>query len=144
MKLIVIAGMLFGSVAMACPDLSGTFICKDEQNSPAEFTVSQTVVNGSTLYTITDAEGPFSFPTDGKTYTSTHKGDGYVAVTQTVGSCSADIFNITYRIDFQYEGSDETTTTNLKTAVSLDASRDLQFVDTQDAGDPLTTVCTRK
>ena len=66
-----IAVTLLASAALACPDLSGTYMCMTDNGDgqgpqEVEFIVSQKVVNGVTVYTTTDVDGSFDLIADGQ------------------------------------------------------------------------------
>lgn len=56
-KQILAAAIFVSSSAFACPDLAGTWSCKDTENSTSTMTVSQEAIPNGTLYRITDDDG---------------------------------------------------------------------------------------
>lgn len=143
MKLIVLASAFFGSVAMACPDLSGTYICGDE-NTNFESVVTQRVENGFTVYTETTPDGSVDYPADGKTYSFTEKGEGFSTTVETVGTCSADAFNLAYSAFYKNDKGEPIGSRKGNISTSLDENKNLLFVDTDSEGTTSTSVCKRK
>lgn len=64
----VILISLCASIALACPNLTGSFLCSDDGMGNEKISISQEVVNGVTTYTITDRDGTYQLPTDNVEY----------------------------------------------------------------------------
>src|SRR6187399_1401636 len=92
-KSIVLAGLLLGSTAFACPDLSGTYVCT-EDGTTYEQVVSQADAAGVTTFTVTTDGESETLVADGKPYTSVEKDADYTYTTVMVGTCSADALNL--------------------------------------------------
>jgi hypothetical protein len=78
---------LFAVSAFACPDLTGTYQCKKDDNDAKDTGVISFAMASSGGYIVTDKDDPSnpgSLPTDGQTYQ-----DGDNSYT---GSCSGNIF----------------------------------------------------
>lgn len=92
MKLTLIALVCaFAPAALACPNLIGTWSCSDAGKSPENMTVTQQVIPGGAMYTITSANGAsqqlqadgvahFSNDSDGNIVTTTVTCQGDVAI----------------------------------------------------------------
>jgi microcystin-dependent protein len=141
-KSLVLAALLMGSTAFACPDLSGTYVCQSEQG-PVESVVTQAVVNGVTVFTETSGGESSSMAADGKAVTSVEKEEGVVYTMTQVATCSADALNIDINLVVADEAGNKLGEVTALAAVSLDASKNLQTVTTSQ-GQSETTVCTRK
>jgi hypothetical protein len=61
------AVLVFSTSALACPDLAGTYSCPNEDGAAEDMTVAQAVVDGVTVFTVTDAEGSYEMMADGVT-----------------------------------------------------------------------------
>lgn len=66
MKKYFIAMMVMSVSAMACPNLSGTFLCPTDEGDYAESTITQSVENGVTVYQIIDEGSVKTIVADGK------------------------------------------------------------------------------
>jgi microcystin-dependent protein len=143
-KSIVLAGLLFGSsAAFACPDLSGTYVCTQDGQS-SEMSVSQTGADLSTVYTVSENGESSSIPADGKTYTSTSKEDDGIFTQSTTATCSADALNLAVNVKVTDQAGNQMASVNANAVISLDASKNLQTVVSDDQGNNETSVCTRK
>lgn len=77
------------SVALACPDLTGTYMCPGEnEGEMVETAVSQAVVNGATVYTVTDASGPIEFIADGQPRTAQEDHQDYILLYTSTNTCN--------------------------------------------------------
>lgn len=56
-KHLLLTALLVSTSAFACPDLTGTWQCKDTDNTESTITVSQEAIQNGTLYHITDSNG---------------------------------------------------------------------------------------
>ncbi len=54
-KHLLSAALLVSTSAFACPDLTGTWSCKDTDNTESTITVTQEAIENGTLYHITDS-----------------------------------------------------------------------------------------
>ena len=53
-KHLLLAALFVSTSAFACPDLSGTWSCKDSDNAQSKITVTQEAIPDGTVYHITD------------------------------------------------------------------------------------------
>lgn len=56
-KHLLLAALLVSTSAFACPELTGTWACKDMDNNESTITVTQEAIQNGALYHIKDAEG---------------------------------------------------------------------------------------
>lgn len=138
-KSIVALILLAGSLAQACPNLSGTYVCEG-----GEMVVSQAEVDGVTTYTLTDSEGVQSIVADGKPYSQTESDQGITYTMTTVASCAADTLNLDMNMALSDDKGTKLLEVNAKAVVSLDASGNLVTQMSADDGSSETAVCTRK
>lgn len=141
-KFVTLVAFFFGSVAFACPDLSGTYICEGEDGK-YEATISQKVVNGVTVYTMTEDGESTDIAADGKPITSVEKDGEYVFTMQQVASCTADALKIDVNMTLSDDSGNVWLQETAHVLVSLDASRNLKTVVSA-AGETETAVCVRK
>lgn len=71
MKALLVGLMLLGAQALACPDLSGSYACTQEDET-SYLELSQTETDGVTVFTLKDPTNPNdpggSLPADNQTY----------------------------------------------------------------------------
>jgi hypothetical protein len=68
--LIIISASTFAAepAPAACPDLTGTYACKDEKGLLSKIAISQEIVNGQTIYTTVQDGNSTQSPTDNYPY----------------------------------------------------------------------------
>lgn len=91
-KAVVLALVLMGSTAMACPNLAGKYMCPDDDGVKQEMAVSQTVENGVTTYTMVDSE-TVTLVADGKAKVTESVEDGMKTVATQVYTCVGEKLN---------------------------------------------------
>lgn len=153
-KMIVIAAMLIGSAAVACPDLTGTFVCPsmDQQGNPVDeiVTISQSTAGGVTTYTFADANGDaWGMPADGQLYSATYKNQesGNDVLFSTSMTCAGDVVDQFISQDEKDAAGTQVFYIEGNIKMSLDASKNLSKAveyrfDGQTYNDAAT--CTRK
>jgi hypothetical protein len=98
-NIVAIVAVLFGSAAMACPNLAGTFTCPgyDEQGNQIQVqtTLTQQDANGVTVYSMATPDTSWEMPADGKLYQSNFKdeGSGHDMTVSTSLTCNGDVLS---------------------------------------------------
>ena len=89
---LVISFLSFGSLAMACPDLSGAYYCPDERESQSNLAITQVERDGVTTYTMNDFETTVLIA-DGVKRRSEEIGGGFKKISEQVIACEGDVLN---------------------------------------------------
>lgn len=64
--ILVITAFIFSFAALACPNLSGTYVCNDPEEGDYYSTVRQSSINGITHYFVDEGEGEEEIIADGQ------------------------------------------------------------------------------
>lgn len=108
MKKYVVLILAFGLQSMACPSLSGTYMCEEEGDEFKQV-VTQTITNGVTTYTVTSDENQDSVIADGK--------ERMVDGSAVVATCDGDS-----TLNLLTKGSDQGYDFHVNMNISADAS----------------------
>jgi microcystin-dependent protein len=141
MKSIVLAVLFLGSTAFACPNLSGSYTCTDEEGS-SSVEIRQSVIAGATVYEISSEGETDVFVADGKTRTAVEKQDDFVLTTSQTVSCSATNVQIVIDLSVGDEAGNKIGEATAKIAASLDAKGNL-LTAVESEGELETSVCVR-
>lgn len=114
--LVFLSTILTVNLALACPDLSGTFLCNDEEFGAYKMTISQTGSGSNTVYTTNnDLDGQETIAADGKWKEQDINGQKL----KTKATCVGKVLNVQMELD---SGSEVMEALNL---VQLNANNDI-------------------
>jgi hypothetical protein len=96
--LIAITAFIFGSAAIACPNLAGTFTCPGYDDSGNQIqiqtTINQNDDSGVTVYSVSTVDSSWEMPADGKLYQSTFKDESNHDMTVATSlTCNGDVLS---------------------------------------------------
>lgn len=96
--MLILSSLVFSSVALACPDISGEFSCKSKKNSTS--VIIEAIQNGFTINTDGNVA---DFIADGKTYDLPSTDS--MTDAKKISSCKDDKFIIDFNATLLYEGA---------------------------------------
>lgn len=119
---------LIASASVACPNLSGTYSCVDEDGVMEEMTYSQSETNGITTYLVTDVDGALELIADGQVRELPETPADPTFNTLYSYSCENDTLVSTYWSQhLDSNGKEISKTIDLTEVISLDVHGNIQF-----------------
>jgi len=102
-----LAVLFVSSAATACPNLTGKFLCTNDDGTPSPVEISQVQQNGVTTYTVSSEDKSDQLVADGQNRTTVEKGDGLVSTLNRQVTCLGEKLHWIEKIHLGAEGSEE-------------------------------------